>query len=153
MSRVTGLAQLRQLEVRLLKAGPELDLNVAEELKKMPPVIAGEIRKQAFTHMPTRHGYGRILSKALDFHAKIFVGKGMTMTVWANGRPRRRDVPRLNQGILRHPTFGRRGKGDWHDQTRGVKRGFVTDGVRRSEGRIVRAVRRGAVDTIQTIVR
>lgn len=151
MSRVTGAAQLRQLEVRLLKAGPELDRNVAEELKKTAPVVAGEIRKQAITHMPARHGYGRTLAKALDFHAQIFVGRGMTMTVWANGRPRRRDLPTLNRGILRHPLFGNRSH--WYSQTRGVKRGFVTDGVRRSEGRIVRAVRRGAVDTVQTIVR
>ena len=126
--RVTGQAQLRQLEVRFRVVGSGVDAAVAANLHKVEPKLAPIFSAEALTHMPKRKGYAAVLAASIRLTALVRARVGMTVRVWAQGRREGRDVPKLNRGILRHPTFGRRGQGDWHDQMKGVKRGFVTDG-------------------------
>jgi hypothetical protein len=152
-SRVTGQAQLRAVEARLSAAGPRLSKENAQALAKVAPDIARAIRAEVPTHLPRRNGYAALLAGDLEFQANIKVGRGMTLTVWANGKGRRRDVPRINQGVLRHPTFGRRGPDDWHDQRKGVRKGFVDDGIRKAEPLIVRSIRNAAEKVAKEIVR
>lgn len=151
-SRITGQAQLRQVQARLKAVPANLSKEDAKALQEVAPKIAEEIDRQAITHMPHRHGYGLLLSKSMRYRTRITVGKGMTMTVFADSPGGdRRDVPALNRGVLRHPVFGNRN--NWVAQRRGVMRHFVFDGLARSENRLVRAIRRARDNVARDIVR
>ena len=150
-SRVTGQAQLRAVEARLSAAGPRLSKENAQALAKVAPDIARHIRAEVPFHLPRRNGYAAELDGDLEFQANIKVGRGMTLTVWANGKRERRDVPAINRGVLRHPVFGNRQV--WVAQRAGVRRGFVDDGIRKSEPLIVRSIRTAAEKVAKEIVR
>jgi hypothetical protein len=150
-SRVTGQAQLRAVEARLSAAGPRLSKENAQALAKVAPDIARAIRAEVPTHLPRRNGYAALLAGDLEFQANIKVGRGMTLTVWANGKRERRDVPAINRGVLRHPVFGNRQV--WVAQRAGVRKGFVDDGIRKAEPLIVRSIRNAAEKVAKEIVR
>ena len=151
MSRVTGQARLAQIEARLVSAGENLSRQDAEALKRVAPDIARAIRAEAGTHMPKTGGYAATLMRDLAFDAVITIGKGMNITIFAKGRHRRRDLPAKERGVLRHPLFGNREH--WYANRRGVKRGFVADGARRSEPLVVKAIKRARDKVARDIVR
>jgi hypothetical protein len=150
-SRVTGQAALRQVEARLAAAPKNLSKEDAKALAKVAPAVAGKIRAEVPTHLPQRMGYAAVLFGAMEFQANIKVGRGMTLTVWANGKRERRDVPAINRGVLRHPVFGNRQV--WVAQRAGVRKGFVDDGIRKAEPLIVRSIRNAAEKVAKEIVR
>lgn len=128
MSRVVGLPKLREAEVRFRVVGATVDAEVAKNLHKVEPKLAPIFSGEALTHMPKRKGYAALLAASIRLRTFVKAKFGMTVHVGATGRREGRDVPKLNLGILRHPTFGRRGPGNWVNQTKGVRRGFVNDG-------------------------
>lgn len=148
-SRVTGRAQLREVEARLDAAGKNLSKEDAKALANVAPKVARIIRAQTRTHLPKRNGYAAVMFGALEFEASVKVGRGMTMTVWAKGRKERRDVPVINRGALRHPVFGNREV--W--RTTRVRPGFIDDGVDKAEPLIVRSIRNAAEKVAKEIVR
>jgi hypothetical protein len=149
-SRVTGQAQLRAVEARLSAAGPRLSKENAQALAKVAPDIPRHIRAEVPSHLPRRNGYAALLAGDLEFQANIKVGYGMTMTVWANGKRERRDVPAINRGVLRHP-LPNNVRTRWY-VTR-VRKGFVDDGIRKAEPLIVRSIRNAAEKVAKEIVR
>lgn len=149
-SRVTGQAQLRAVEARLSAAGPRLSKENAQAMAKVAPDIARNIVAEVPSHVPRRKGYAATLAGDLEFLANIKVGRGMTMTVWADGKRQRRDVPAVNRGIVRHP-LPNNNRTRWY--TTRARPGFVDDGVRKSEPLIVRSIRNAAEKVAKGIVR
>lgn len=144
-SGVTGQAELRRVEARLLAVPKNLAREDAEALRKVAPDVARMIRAEIPSHVPRRMGYAEVLAGAMEFDARVKVGAGMTMTVWANGKRGHRDLASINRGVLRHPLFGNRNH--WYAQRRGVRKGLVKDGVVKAEPLIVKAIGR-AVDKV-----
>jgi hypothetical protein len=106
-----------------------------------------EIRAEAKKKMPS--GYGPLLSKSLRFRQQVKSGRRdahVTERVHGDGKKERRDVLRLNEGILRHPVFGRsrptrrgRRSNPWAAQK--VDAGFITDPADRLQPQIGNAMR------------
>lgn len=152
-SRVTGQAKLRVVEARLLKLPADLSQRVERELQRVAPKVSEAIRAEVPSHIPRRGGYAATLFHALRFKWVAKAGKGMTGQVWADGKKENRDLPKLNRlGMLRHMTFGRRAD-KWHDQTAGVRKGFINDGVDVAEPLIVKAVEKAGDQAADNIVR
>jgi len=94
-----------------------------------------EIRAEAVTKMPS--GYGPLLSKSLRFRQSTRTSRreGQVIErVYGDGKTERRDVIRLDQGILRHPVFGR---------TRPLKRHSVWRATSKRNPWVAQAVEKG----------
>jgi hypothetical protein len=84
--------------------------------------------------LPKRGAYNITMAKAVKVSTRIGVRAGtVSVRVYATGKGELRDVVAVNNGILRHPLFGRRKH--WH-LTR-VPRGFVDKPFDALQGRIV----------------
>ncbi|MGN9802068.1 hypothetical protein [Micromonospora sp. L32] len=97
----------------------------------LKPAVLAEVPRT----MPS--GYAPVLSRSLQFRTTVRAFKHVARATWrvyGDGRRERRDVPALNRGVLKHPTFGRRNQ--WVAQS--VRRGFVD----RPADRLAPAVRR-----------
>lgn len=73
---------------------------------QLKPAVLAEIPKV----MPRQGGYAEALSKSLQFRIAVRDFKHVARVTWrtyGNGQKERRDVPRLNAGVLRHPVYGR----------------------------------------------
>jgi hypothetical protein len=131
-SRVTGRSQLREIEARLYAAPGELDKAVARRLRTVPPKVEKLVRAAVLERMPHRGGYAATLERSLRFRSSVQVRRGLTMTVWGEGKRQRRDLPERNTGLLRHPVFGRarmtrHGLKDNPWKVQRVRRGAVSD--------------------------
>lgn len=155
MSRVSGQAALGVIEVKLLKLPADLSKQVEKELHKVSPKVSEAIRDEVPSHVPVRGGYAATLRAAMRFKWVAKAGKGMTGVIWADGKRDRRDLRRIDSfGIVRHPTFGRRtGPKDWHNQTKGVRKGLVGHGVDKAQPLIVRAIEKAADTAADNVVR
>lgn len=85
-----------------------LDKELDRGLREAGEDIAQAVRTSSDIFMPS--GYeelfrSRLLSKVEPI--RVAVGHGVTVIIYARGRSGRRDVERLEQGILRHPVYGR----------------------------------------------
>lgn len=143
-SRVTGQASARALSARLDVAPKVLDANTKKALQRSAPKIVRKVDASVGKRLPHRGGYAETMLKSLRYEARI-KGKGMTLSVWADGKISRRDLPAVNRGVIRHPVFGRR-KDKW-EVTR-IRPGAVTDPLRHEAPRIiVREIAKGLQDT------
>ena len=86
--------------------------------------LQAEIKAEALASLPKRGGYNAVMAKAVKVSATGGTpGKPLIVRIYARGKAEERDVVKVNDGILRHPTFGRRGTGQW--RTTRVRPGFV----------------------------
>lgn len=121
--KVTGGSDLLRVQHRLKQVadtglGKQMGRALREAAKPLQPAVKAEAVKA----MPS--GYGPTLSRSLRFRTAVKQSAhsaDVLVRVYGDGRRKRRDVPRLNKGRLRHPLFGRRAH--WYDQR--VRSGFV----------------------------
>lgn len=107
--RVSGGAQLHTLRQTLRDIGDQglgkqMSRGLRQAGQKFPPEVRTEVPKA----MPS--GYAPTLSKSLRFRTAVKETRHtarVQFRVYGDGRKERRDVPRLNAGVLRHPVFGR----------------------------------------------
>lgn len=125
--RVTGRAELRRIQADVAKVPADVRKRVAAEIRQALTPLKAEIPAAAGERMPKRGGYAGVLSRATKVAVRVTTASGITGTasVTAMGKRKQRAIEAINKGVLRHPTFGRRGKGDWHNQP--VPPGFVDD--------------------------
>lgn len=106
----------------------EVAQQLRKELRKPVPEVRKAIRRRALVIMPQRGGLNVYVSKT-TITAKVTLS-GRTAGVRLTGKGRKNhkgektDVRRIDQGKIRHPSWGRRGAGQWHTQT--VAAGFFT---------------------------
>ena len=107
--RVSGGADLHSLRRTLREIGDKgLGKQLGQGLRKAGRKFQPEVRAEVPKAMPS--GYAPILSRSLRFRTAVKETRHtawVTFTVYGDGRKERRDVPRLNRGVLRHPVFGR----------------------------------------------
>lgn len=98
-----------------------------KDLRKVGPVVRRKVRKNALATLPKRGGLNRWVAAA---PVKVtFSGAGTVIIVrLLAGRSSlhgRSDLKRIDAGRVRHPAWGRRGRGDW--SVTSVKPGFFTN--------------------------
>lgn len=121
--------------------GPKLVRRLRRALESAAQPVEPGVQAEAQSSMPS--GYGELL--AVSVRVKVATRMGarsasVRLVIYADGRSERRDVPRLNGGVLAHPLYGNRDH--WYRQTAGVTAGFVDRPADESRAAAVREVRR-----------
>lgn len=136
---------LRQLGEQGL--GRQLSKGLQRAARPLKPAI----QASALKVLPKRGGYAELMSKSIRMRTEIREARSVArvqIRVYAAGKQEKRDIPRINKGVLRHPIpAGRRHP--WVDQR--VRRGFVdrpVDGLGPDIRREMNAVVQAAADLI-----
>ena len=113
---VTGAAELQRLAVALRAAGrQDLRKDLLRGLRNGAKPMVPAARQAAATHLPKRGGLAADIAGA-KWGIRTRAGTGRGAGVRIVGAWGTHDMAALDSGLLRHPTFGRRGRGDWKDQ-------------------------------------
>lgn len=137
--RVTGVNQFATLARDARRAGgkkvvDDLKREFRRTARRAQPLIEDSFRDK----LPKKGGYADLVLRTTKVRAKFdtgFTTASMSIATRAKGRQQLRDLPRLNNGILRHPPWGRRDKawvtqrippGMWDDPAIVIE-GFATD--------------------------
>lgn len=150
---VTGGADLAGVRRALRELGATgLGREMSRGISRAVLPLRQQIRAEAVRKMPS--GYGPLLSKSLRFRQSTRTGRRdaqVTERVYGDGQRERRDVIRLDQGVLRHPVFGRTRPLKRHARWRATSKrnpwvaqkvdaGFVAEPVERLRPEISRAM-------------
>ena len=137
--RVQGGAQLHTLRLTLREVGDRgLGTQLSRGLRRAGAKFQPEVRAEVPKAMPS--GYAPTLARSLRFRTQIQETRStarVLIRVYGDGQKERRDVPRLNAGILRHPVFGR---------SRPLKRHARYKATSMANPWVAQKVRRGFVD-------
>ncbi|MEW2474607.1 hypothetical protein AB0875_12530 [Micromonospora gifhornensis] len=135
---VTGGADLTVVRRQLRAAGDRrLSQQMARALQRAAKPLQPAVKASALAVLPS--GYGPLMSRSVRVRAAARERRGAAsvhLTVTARGAVEKRDVNRINAGVLRHPVFGRTRRLRRHAQHRAtskvnpwvaqrVRRGFV----------------------------
>jgi hypothetical protein len=106
-------------DLRKFEARKEVVEQLRKEIRKPVPAVRKAIRARALDTLPSGGGLNVWVSKT-RITVQIPVS-GRTAGVKLKGGRKsiggRSDIKRIDQGKVRHPSWGRRGKGEWHTQT------------------------------------
>lgn len=102
------------------KGRKELSKILRKEIRRPLPRVRRAIRKNAIQTLPKRGGVNRwVAASRINAIVKL-TGRGAEVRLRGsrkNQTPALADLNRLDRtGRLRHPTYGRRGRGFWHTQ-------------------------------------
>lgn len=113
MPEFRGVDQFARLARDLRLAGNvELLKRMRAGLAKAVRPAGGLLRESAAATLPSGYG-GPVLAPSLSVRADIDAGfhtARASVKAHARGNPRRRDIPRINAGVLAHPVHGHRGR-------------------------------------------
>lgn len=141
MTSVHGEFDLAETSARLKELGNKgLGRQLGIRLKQATRSIEPLIKQNVEDYMPS--GYAPILAPSLVFKTTVRTTRitaRVVYSVYGDGQAERRDIPALNNGILRHPVFGRR-KQAWHN-TR-VRAGFVDDAIEKHRPQVDREMQK-----------
>lgn len=137
--RVTGVNQFATLARDARRAGGKKVVDdMKREFRKTARKADPLIRESFADKLPKRGGYAELVLRTVKTRATFnsgFTTASMAIATRARGRHQLRDLPRLNNGILRHPPWGRRERawvtqrippGMWDDPAQIIE-GFATD--------------------------
>lgn len=109
--RLTGADELHRLSRQLRDTADKgLGKEMARGLRRAVEPLKRDVRAEAGRVMPHGGGYAGVLVPALRFRTDVRAGARVAKVVFkthADGTKQRRDVPKLNAGILKHPVYGR----------------------------------------------
>lgn len=133
-ARIQGAEALNALsrDLRGVADRREIVKALRKELLKPVPRVREAIRDAARRMLPSRNGLGAWVAKArITASARVSTSNsaGITMKAGRNSRGARSDLRAIDRGRVRAPSWGRRGRGEWHNQI--VMSGFMTDTVTR----------------------
>jgi hypothetical protein len=97
------------------------------EMRKPLPSVRKKIKSRALTTLPKSGGLNK-WAASTKITARIAVtGRAVKVTVRGgrNSAGGESDIKALDRGRVRHPSWGRRGRGQWHVQR--VTEGFFTE--------------------------
>lgn len=113
-------------QVRKLGDGRTIPNRMSKRIRKAVPPIRRSIRKSAKDLLPARGGARRGYQglnrwvAAAKVQAKILRGPrtaSVSLVIGRKSEKNRSDLHKINdKGVVRAPTFDRRGPGDWHTQ-------------------------------------
>jgi hypothetical protein len=95
-------------------------------LRAAVPPTTGRIRTNAVSILPRLGGLGRWAAESKITATVRYAGRsaGVKLKGSRKSLKNKSDLNRLDAGTVRHPSWGRRGGGQWHTQT--VSRGWFT---------------------------
>lgn len=116
-------------DLRRFDRRKEVTNALARKVREPVPAVRKAIRKRAIEVLPASGGFGRWVSKLSITAAVKLQGRaaGVKLKGKRKGFPDKEpkiELRRLDQGVARHPSWGRRGKDDWHLQN--VTPGFFS---------------------------
>lgn len=104
----------------------EVVKQLRKEFRKPVPVVREAIRRRALDTLPAGGGLNKWVAKT-RITARVQVSGravGVTLKGSRKSTKDKSDLRRLDKGKVRHPSWGRRGSGQWHTQN--VTAGFFT---------------------------
>jgi hypothetical protein len=107
---IAGGDQLKALARQISVLGDQgLGREMGRALRASSEPVQRSIRRE-YEDLPRRGGYAALFSKSLRFRASLRAA-GRTasyqLTTFADGTRERRDIKKLEAGVLRHPVYGR----------------------------------------------
>ena len=109
---ITGAATLKQVAAQIRAEGrKDLSRQMSTALTRAVEPVKVCITKEAGSAMPS--GYTALLTGSLRHRISRRSGGQQAQVIlrtYADGKKERRDIGSLNNGVLRHPLFGRKKK-------------------------------------------
>jgi hypothetical protein len=114
-------------DLRGFTARKEVIRQLRTEIRKPVPTVRAAIKRNAVAVLPSSGGLGKWVArtritavvKITAYSARVQLRGGR------NSAGQRSDIRAIDRGRVRHPSWGRRGRGQWH--TQGVHDRFFTD--------------------------
>lgn len=108
---IDGSAALRRVADRMREQGEaSLAREMSRALASASMPVQQSVRQEADAVMPSQGGYRSLFSRSLKFRTARKLGAksaSFRLTTFADGTKQRRDIRALENGVLRHPVFGR----------------------------------------------
>lgn len=97
------------------------------EIRRPLPQVRKAIRRRALATLPKSGGLNRWVAKTRISNKVKLSGRGVSIRLQGGRKSGtgEADMRRLDMGTVRHPSWGRRGRGQWHVQR--VTKGFFTE--------------------------
>ncbi|MBQ1039288.1 hypothetical protein [Micromonospora sp. C81] len=114
-------------DLQAFEGRKEVMRQLRKEIREPIPAVRTAIRRRALDTLPARGGLNVWASKT-QVTATVSVTSRAARVRLKGSRKSTKDksdIRRLDQGRVRHPSFGRRGKSQWHSQN--VTAGFFTE--------------------------
>lgn len=143
MSHVRGQLELRRVARLLREAPKDLRKEMARNIRRPVKPFIEKVKAEVPGSVPAR--YAGVLAPAIKGTLSGGLsgsGLGYTVTIYAKGQSEDRDVRAVNDGVLRHKTYGRN---PWHAQA--VQGGFVDRAVDQLGTQVANEIEK-AVDTM-----
>jgi hypothetical protein len=109
---IEGAAEFRRVAQQMRAQGRrDLSRQMADALTRAARPVEDAIDREAIASMPS--GYRAALSASLEHRQARRTGSQqarLLLRTFAEGQVKRRDLPALNAGKLRHPLYGKRGQ-------------------------------------------
>lgn len=148
MSGLSGINQLADVARAARLAGGAVPKKLKRGLSGLGPPAKKAVQAET-QRLPS--GYRGLLARSIRLRVKSDLGfttAGVTLVTYATGQQRRRDIPAINSGRLRHPVYGRRQQA-WVTQR--VKPGFWDDAMDTASDDAHERVRAVLDDTTRTL--
>ncbi len=141
-------------DLKKTDASKEILKEVRRTFREPLPALRKEIKKVAKRDLPRRGGLGAwVAGTRVGAQIKL-TGREVSLKI-RGGRnsesKKRSDINAIDRGRLRHPSWGRRGPGQWHTQT--VKPGFFSGTVEASRSEFVKSVEKGTNIVVERLNR
>lgn len=104
----------------------EVTKQLRKEIREPIPAVRKAIKRRALLILPKRGGLNVWVSKTKVTAKVTLTGRGAGVRLKGSRKSTKdkSDLRRLDAGKLRHPSWGRRGANQWHNQA--VPSGFFT---------------------------
>lgn len=103
-------------ELEAFQAKQQILRELRKELATPVPIVKKAIRNRALTTLPKGGGLNKWVAAAAIKAKQNQVGNSIVVRFKAgrnSGSGKRSDLNRIDRGNVRHPSWGRRGKGQW----------------------------------------
>lgn len=116
-------------ELRAFEGRKAVLKELRAELRKPLPQLRKDVRAHAVSILPTSGGLGAWVAKSTITLSVRDRGRAAGVRIKGSRRSGKgkADLTRIDAGRVRHPSWGRKGAGQWHTQT--VPTGFFTEPV------------------------
>lgn len=113
-------------DLRKFERRKEIVKALRKRIREPVPKIRRSIKARALATMPKSGGLNIWVSRTKVTAQVKFTGRkaGVKLRGARNSQKKKSDLRRLDAGRLRHPSWGKRGEGQWHLQ--GVPSGFFS---------------------------
>lgn len=114
-------------DLRKFSGKKEVTKALRKRIREPVPKVRKAIRARALDTMPKRGGLNKWVAKTRINVAIKLAGRsaGVQLKGGRNSEGGRTDTRAIDKGRVRAPSWGRKGRGDWHNQR--VQPGFFTE--------------------------